>query len=61
MASVAAIKTLEGLADASEQHLAAGPRQTPGLTIVIHQPAMPKIVDMPLIRIDPSGTMSTAD
>jgi hypothetical protein len=61
MASVAAIKTLEGLADASEQHLAAGPRQTPGLTIVIHQPAVPKIVDMPFIRIDQPGMLSTAD
>jgi hypothetical protein len=61
MASVAAIKTLEGLADASEQHLSAAPRQTPGLTIVIHQPAAPQIVDMPFIRINQPEMPSTAE
>jgi hypothetical protein len=61
MASVAAIKTLEGLAETSEQHLAAAPQQTPGLTIVIHQPAAPKIVDVPFIRIDQPGVSSTAE
>lgn len=35
MASVAAIKTLESLAETSEQHLTAAPLQTPGITIRI--------------------------
>jgi hypothetical protein len=59
MASVAAIKTLEGLAEASEQHLTAAPQQTPGLTIVIHQPAAaPKIADASVIRIEQPGMPS---
>jgi hypothetical protein len=62
MASVAAIKTLESLAEASEQHLGGGQRQTPGVVIQIVQPAAaPKVADMPLIRIDQPGMLSTAD
>ena len=60
IARVQAVKALESLADASEQQFGEGPRQTAGITIVIHQPA-PKIVDMPLIRIDQPGMLSTAD
>ena len=62
MVSVAAIKTLECLAEASEQHLGGGQRQTPGVVIQIIQPAAaPKIADMPLIRIDQPGMLLTAD
>jgi hypothetical protein len=54
-ARVHAIRTLESLADASEQHFGSRSSQTPGVVIQIIQAApLPKIADMPLIHIDPS-------
>lgn len=63
LARVGAIKTLEGLADASEQQHGAGHSRSPGVSIVIIQPsAPPKIVDMPMITIDqPQILISSAD
>jgi hypothetical protein len=60
MARVQAVKTLEGLADASEQQHGAGQSRSPGVVIQILQPAaMPKIADMPIIRIEPSQMISS--
>jgi len=61
MARVQAVKVLESLADASEQHLGGGQRQTPGVVIQIIQPAAaPKIADMPLIRVDHQQILTSA-
>jgi hypothetical protein len=62
MARVQAVKTLEGLADASEHLHGAGQSRAPGVQIVIvHQPAPATIRDMPLIRIDQPHMISTAE
>jgi hypothetical protein len=59
-ARVQAVKTLEGLADASEQQHGAGQSRSPDVVIQILQPAaMPKIADMPIIRIEPSQMISS--
>jgi hypothetical protein len=53
MARVQAVKTLEGLADASEQQHGIAHRQTPGVVIqIINAPPQPGISDLPIIRID---------
>jgi hypothetical protein len=56
----ARVRTLESLADASEQHFGSRSSQTPGVVIQIIQAApLPKIADMPVIHIDPSPMITS--
>jgi hypothetical protein len=53
MARVQAVKTLEGLADASEERHSTGLTRSPGVVIVIQQAAATtKPADMPMSTID---------
>jgi hypothetical protein len=57
MAKVGAIKVLEQIADVAEQHNRPGSTQSPGVVIVIQQPAQrPLEISPEIITIDPMPT-----